>query len=156
MRKWLNDSPLWSTFLAKEQEVKVSLLILLIQKCSKVNQFLLTNSKFFLPSDFPLLCVTAALVTATLFQKKPKSQDHQAMLIPVKLKFFNCSLNRKQVQCVFFLCAENSRGETDEHLKKFLHYHFVEPNRSRENAVTNAQNSSFQTEVQSHKSGIIE
>ena len=37
MRKWLNDSPLWSTFLAKEQEVKVSLLILLIQKCSKVN-----------------------------------------------------------------------------------------------------------------------
>ena len=37
MRKWLNDSPLWSTFLAKEQEVKVSLL---------------TNSKFFLPHDF--------------------------------------------------------------------------------------------------------
>ena len=37
MRKWLNDSPLWSTFLAKEQEVKVSLL---------------TNSKFFLPGDF--------------------------------------------------------------------------------------------------------
>ena len=39
MRKWLNDSPLWSTFLAKEQEVKVSLL---------------TNSKFFLPGDFRL------------------------------------------------------------------------------------------------------
>ena len=37
MRKWLNDSPLWSTFLVKEQEVKVSLL---------------TNSKFFLPGDF--------------------------------------------------------------------------------------------------------
>ena len=55
MRKWLNDSPLWSTFLAKEQEVKVSLL---------------TNSKFFLPGDFrlffPLLCVTAALLTVIL------------------------------------------------------------------------------------------
>ena len=37
MRKWLNDSPLWSTFLAKEQEVKVSLL---------------TNRKFFLLGDF--------------------------------------------------------------------------------------------------------
>ena len=37
MRKWLNDSPFWSTFLEKEQEVKVSLLIFLIQKCSKVN-----------------------------------------------------------------------------------------------------------------------
>ena len=37
MRKGLNDSPLWSTFLTEEQEVKVSLLILMIQKCSKVN-----------------------------------------------------------------------------------------------------------------------
>ena len=37
MKKWLNDSPLWSTFLAKEQEVKVSVLMFLIQKCSKVN-----------------------------------------------------------------------------------------------------------------------
>ena len=52
MRKWLNDSPLWSTFLVKEQEVKVSLVIFLIQKCSKVNQSLLTSSKFFLCGDF--------------------------------------------------------------------------------------------------------
>ena len=36
-----------------------------------------------------------------------------------------------------------------------FHYHFVEPNRSRENAATNAQTSSVQTEVQSSKSGII-
>ena len=38
----------------------------------------------------------------------------------------------------------------------FFHYHFVEPNRPRENAATNAQNSSVQTEMQSSKSGIIE
>ena len=56
----------------------------------------------------------------------------------------------------FLLYSENSRGETDDHLKKFFDYHFVEPNRSRENAATNAQNSSVQTEVQSSKSGIIE
>ena len=56
----------------------------------------------------------------------------------------------------FFLYAENSRGETDDHLKKFFHYHFLEPNRPRENAATNAQNSSVQTEMQSSKSGIIE
>ena len=56
----------------------------------------------------------------------------------------------------FFLYAENSRGETDDHLKTFFHDHFAEPNRSRENAATNAQNSSVQTEVQSSKSGIIE
>ena len=55
----------------------------------------------------------------------------------------------------FFLYAENCRGETDDHLKKFFHYYFVERNWSRENAATNAQNSSVQTEVQSSKSGII-
>ena len=43
-----------------------------------------------------------------------------------------------------------------DHLQKFFHYHFVEPNRPRENAATNAQNSSVRTEVHSSKSGIIE
>ena len=33
-----------------------------------------------------------------------------------------------------------------DHLQKFFHYHFVEPNRPRENAATNAQNSSVRTE----------
>ena len=47
-------------------------------------------------------------------------------------------------------------SETDDHLKNFFHYHFVEPNRSGENAAINAQNSSVQKEVQSSKSGIIE
>ena len=61
------------------------------------------------------------------------------------------------IVCFFFLLySENSRGETNDHLKKFFDYHFVEPNRSRENAATNAQNSSVQTEVQSSKSVIIE
>ena len=44
-----------------------------------------------------------------------------------------------------------------DHLQKFFHYHFVEPNRPRENAATNAQNSSVRIERRhSSKSGIIE
>ena len=54
MRKWLINSPLWSTFLAKlaRSEEVAGLLIFLIQKCSKVKRFLLTSSKFFLHGDF--------------------------------------------------------------------------------------------------------
>jgi len=65
------------------------------------------------------------------------------MLTPVKLKFFNCSLNRKPVQCAFLFYI-------------FFPYHFAEPNWPRENAATNAQNSSVRTQVHSSKSGIIE
>ena len=43
-----------------------------------------------------------------------------------------------------------------DHLQKFFSLSFLEPNRPRENAATNAQNSSVQTEVHSSKSGIIE
>ena len=120
----------------------------------------MTNSKFFLPGDFTSVFSFALrdggigdsnfILEETQESRPPSDAD------PGETEILQLQSQQETGIVCFFLYAENSRGETDEHLKKFLHYHFVEPNRSRENAVTNAQNSSFQTEVQSHKSGIIE
>ena len=60
------------------------------------------------------------------------------------------------IVCFFFTDMLKIAAAKHDHFQKFFHYHFVEPNRPRENAATNAQNSSVRTEVHSSKSGIIE
>ena len=120
----------------------------------------MTNSKFFLPGDFTSVFSFALrdggigdsnfILEETQESRPPSDAD------PGETEILQLQSQQETGIVFFFRYAENSHGETDQHFKKFFHYHFVEPNQSRENAVTNAQNSSVQTEVQSRKSGIIE
>ena len=114
MRIWLNDSPLWSTFLAKEQEVKVSLLIFLIQKCFKVNYFLLTSSKFFLPGEFTSVFSFAlhdgGIADGNFILEDTKESGPPGDADPSQTEIFQLQSQQETgIVFFFFLYAENRR-----------------------------------------------
>ena len=121
---------------------------------------MLTGSKFFLRDDFTSVFSFAlpdsGIADGNFILEETKESKPPSDADPGETEILHLQSQQETGIVCFFLYAENSRGETDDHLKKFFHYHFVEPNRPRENAATNAQNSSVQTEAQSSKSGIIE